>query len=150
GLWATWPAGTHSRVGRRARWLCPNPRSQHWRSKAFISWWRVRQPMSERLRRFGILLPLRFNDGQAVPDDLIAETLSEIEQRFGAVSAETQTIRGFWQHQGEQHRDTLTRVYVDVADVPENREFFTDFKQRLKTRFRQLDIWLTTYPVEAL
>ena len=29
--------------------------------------------MSKSLRRFEILLPLRFNDGQAVPDDLIAD-----------------------------------------------------------------------------
>ena len=30
--------------------------------------------MSKSLRRYEILLPLRFNDGQAVPDDLIADT----------------------------------------------------------------------------
>ncbi len=45
--------------------------------------------MSRSLRRFEILLPLRFNDGQPVPDDLVASTLLELEQRFGAVSAET-------------------------------------------------------------
>ena len=36
-------------------------------------------------RRYEILLPLRFNDGQPVPDELIGDTLSEIEGRFGAV-----------------------------------------------------------------
>ena len=46
--------------------------------------------MSKSLRRYEILLPLRFNDGRAVPDDIVAETLLEVEQRFGAVSAETQ------------------------------------------------------------
>ena len=30
--------------------------------------------MSRSLRRYEILLPLRFNDGQPVPDDLIADT----------------------------------------------------------------------------
>ena len=106
--------------------------------------------MSERLRRFEILLPLRFNDGQPVPDDLIADTLLEIEQQFGAVTSETQMLRGSWQHLGEQYRDTLMRVFVDVADVPANRQFFLQFKDRLKARFRQVDIWMTTYPVEAL
>jgi hypothetical protein len=38
------------------------------------------------LRRFEILLPLRFNDGQAVPDELIAELLLQLESRFGARS----------------------------------------------------------------
>ena len=71
--------------------------------------------MSRSLRRFEILLPLRFNDGQHVPDDLVADTLLELERQFGAVSSETQTIRGLW-HEGESYRDDLMRVFVDVAD----------------------------------
>ena len=51
--------------------------------------------MSDSFRRFEILLPQRFNDGRPVPDELIADTLLELEKRFGAVSSETQTIRGF-------------------------------------------------------
>lgn len=66
--------------------------------------------MSSTFRRFEILLPLRFNDGRPVPDELIADTLLELEQRFGAVSSETQTIQGFWQHQGHSYRDDLTRL----------------------------------------
>ena len=42
------------------------------------------------------------------------------------------------------------RAFVDVPDVPENREFFVEFKERLKARFQQLDIWLTTYPIEVI
>ena len=80
--------------------------------------------MSRSLRRYEILLPLRFNDGQPVPDDLVADTLLELEQRFGAVSSETQTIRGLWRHEGESYRDDLTRVFVDVADEAQHRRFF--------------------------
>lgn len=53
--------------------------------------------MSEAFRRFEILLPLQFNDGLPVPDELVGDTIIELRQRFGAVSAETQTIRGIWQ-----------------------------------------------------
>ena len=81
---------------------------------------------------------------------LVADTLLELEQRFGAVSAETQTIRGLWRHEGESYRDDLIRVFVDVADGPEHRGFFLDYKERLKARFQQLDIWMTTYPIEVL
>jgi hypothetical protein len=42
------------------------------------------------------------------------------------------------------------RLFVDVPDVPQNRQFFVDFKERLKARFRQLDIWITTHPLEIL
>ena len=43
--------------------------------------------MSRTLRRFEVLLPLRFNDGQPVPDDVVADTLLDLEQHFGAVSS---------------------------------------------------------------
>jgi hypothetical protein len=106
--------------------------------------------MSTTLRRYEFLLPLRFNDGQAVPDSLIGETLIELRQRFGAVSSETQVIRGIWQHEGQEYRDELVRVFLDVSDSPETREFFIAFKEQLKSRFQQLDIWMTTYPIEVI
>jgi len=106
--------------------------------------------MSTTLRRYELLLPRRFNDGENVPDALIADTLVELEQRFGAVSSETQVIRGQWRHEGQSYRDELVRVFVDVADAPENREFFVAYKDQLKGRFRQLDIWMTTYLIEVI
>jgi len=95
-------------------------------------------------------LPLRFNDGSPIPDELIGDTLLELRQRFGAVSSETQIIRGYWQHEGQLFRDELTRVFVDVPDTPENSQFFLEFKELLKSRFRQLDIWMTSHPVQKL
>lgn len=106
--------------------------------------------MSKAYRRYEILLPLRFNDGQPVPEPLVGDTLFDKRQRFGAVSCETQTIRGTWQHEGQVYRDDLVRVFADVPDVPENRQFFLDYKEQLKSRFKQLDIWMTTYPLEVL
>lgn len=50
-------------------------------------------------RRFEILLPLRFNDGQSVPDELIADTLLELRDQFGAASGESQTTRWAWTHE---------------------------------------------------
>jgi hypothetical protein len=106
--------------------------------------------MSASFRRFEILLPRRFNDGQPVPDELIADTLLELEERFGAVSCETQTIQGLWRYEEQLFRDDLVRVFVDAPDVPESREFFLAFKERAKASFRQIDIWMTTYPIEVL
>ncbi len=106
--------------------------------------------MSKSLRRYEILLPRLFNDQQPVPDELIADTLLELRQQFGTVSSETQIIRGIWEHGGQSYRDELVRVFVDVPDSAENRRFFEEFKERLKGRFRQIDIWLTTFPIEVL
>ncbi|MCK6485267.1 MAG: hypothetical protein HUU22_17385 [Phycisphaerae bacterium] len=55
-----------------------------------------------------------------------------------------------WQHGDEEHRDDLVRVFVDALDIAETRQFMSSFKQRLKTRFRQLDIWMITYPIELM
>jgi len=53
------------------------------------------------LRRYEILLPSQFNDGRSIPQRLIADTLHELEQKFGAVSCETQMILGLWRREGE-------------------------------------------------
>ncbi len=95
--------------------------------------------MSRTLRRFEVLPPLRFNDGSQVPDEFVADTLLELEERFGAVSCETATIRGQWRHEGQSYRDDLIRVFVDIADDPAHRAFFTEFQDRLKGRFGRLD-----------
>jgi hypothetical protein len=39
--------------------------------------------MSSLQRRYEILLPLRFNDGRPVPDNLIADTPLDLETKFG-------------------------------------------------------------------
>jgi hypothetical protein len=105
--------------------------------------------MAEPLRRYEILLPLKFNDGRQIPRELLARTHAELKQRFGAISAESQVIRGEDDETGSTG-DHLTRVFVDVPDTAENRRFFYDLKERLKQRFEQVDIWITMHPVERL
>jgi hypothetical protein len=41
-------------------------------------------------------------------------------------------------------------VFLDVPDASESREYFVAAKERLKARFQQLDIWMTTYLIEVL
>ena len=104
--------------------------------------------MSISGRRFEILLPLRFNDGSPVPDALIAETLVELRRNFGAVSSETQRIEGQWQHAGQVYRDELMRIFADVEDTKQNRDFFRQFRERIRTRFHQVSIWMTSHPID--
>ena len=60
--------------------------------------------MSNAYRRYEILLPLKFNDGRPIPDELIGTTLLELRTRFGAISLETQTIHRTWSYLGEEYR----------------------------------------------
>lgn len=84
-------------------------------------------------RRYEILLPLRFNSSELAPKALLAQTVQELEDRFGAVSSETQIIHGRWQSAGRAFCDDLIRIYVDVEETPEVREFFLGFKERQGT-----------------
>ena len=42
------------------------------------------------------------------------------------------------------------RVIIDVDDSPDNREFFGQFKERLKARFKQIDIRMTTHIINVV
>ncbi len=106
--------------------------------------------MSSNWRRFEVLLPLRFNDGREVPGEWLAEAVLEVVDRFGAASYETQKVEGHWRHGGVMYRDDLVRTVVDVADAPENRGWFEEFKGRWKTRLEQLDLWVVSYQVDIL
>ncbi len=105
---------------------------------------------SSAYRRFEVLLPLYFNDGQELPQTAFAQTLAELRERFGDLSIETQATRGLSQYGEQSYKDHLIRVYVDVPDEPQHREFFAAWKEQLKARFEQIDIWLTTYAIEVL
>lgn len=106
--------------------------------------------MSDQFRRFEVLIPLRFNDGREVPDDLIVDSILELETQFGAVSCETPSIRGIWTEGSMKYRDDLIRLFVDVADRPEHREFFVQFKVLLKQRFDQLDFWVVSHLIDVI
>src|SRR5512135_1652709 len=86
--------------------------------------------MSNRWRRFEVLLPLRFNDGRDVPAEWLAEAVLEIVDHFGAASYETQKVEGHWRHGGVLYRDDLVRVVVDVPDSAKNRQWMKQFKER--------------------
>jgi hypothetical protein len=102
------------------------------------------------MRRYEILLPLRFNDGTPVPKGFAGKVIVSIHQQFGAASFETQTIRGVWEHGGQVYRDDLVRLFADVRDTPANREWFMKLKERLKQEFQQVDIWIISHPIEVL
>lgn len=104
----------------------------------------------KNFRRYEIVLPLQFNDGKPVPEALLWQTIEEVEAKFGAVSWETQIIRGVWQHEGILFRDNNTRLSLDVDDTADNRAFFVSLKEKLKRRFEQLDIWITSHPIDIV
>ena len=104
--------------------------------------------MSSSLRRFEVLLPLRFNDGREVPSDWMAEAVLEVVDRFGAATYETQRVEGHWRHGGVTYRDDSVRLVVDVPDTDDNRAWVREFKARWKAKLEQLELWVVSYLIE--
>ena len=104
--------------------------------------------MSNKWRRFEVLLPLQFNDGRDVPSEWLAEAVLEIVDHFGAASYETQKVEGHWRHGGVLYRDNLVRVVVDVPDTVRHRAWMKGFKDRWKSRLQQLELWVVSYRID--
>ena len=82
---------------------------------------------------------------------MIVEAVLELDRRFGAVSSvKRKPFADFGANKGQSYRDDLVRVFIDVPDLPESHQFFLEFKERIKAKFQQIDIWMTSYPVEVL
>ena len=100
--------------------------------------------------RFEILLPTRYNDGTAVEEDRIAQTRRDLIAEFGAITWCPERLQGLWSHQGRVFEDSNIKVTIDVEDTPAVQRFFQNYKNTLKERFRQIDIWIVSYEVREL
>ena len=100
--------------------------------------------------RYEILLPLQYNDGTPVELEKFQETRRELVRRFGALTMDAPPASGLWMSGGREFTDELIRFVVDTEATPDTDEFFRAFKERLKARFRQIEIWITAYPIRVL
>ena len=73
----------------------------------------------------------------------------EIVDYFGAASYETQKVEGHWRYGGVLYRDNLVRIVVDIPDSANNRKWMREFKERWKSRFEQLELWVVSYRIEV-
>ena len=100
--------------------------------------------------RFEILLPLFYNDGSPIEREKYLQSDDELVQLFGATSTDTVTVHGRWLYQSTLYQDRLIRVRFDVPDNPENWQAVRALKETLKTRFDQVDIWITAHRIEVV
>jgi hypothetical protein len=94
--------------------------------------------------RYEILLPLRYNDGRSMEELKFDQTNLELVERFSA------TAVGSWKYGGTLYEDRLIRLIVDVSGSHVADEFFRRYKETLKARFDQIDIWITSHEIEIL
>jgi hypothetical protein len=100
--------------------------------------------------RFEILLPLFYNDGRPIEPEKFRLTDDDLVDAFGATSTDQVTVRGQWKYQTNVYTDQLVRVRIDVEDLPEKWETMRQIKETLKSRFEQIDIWITAHRIDVL
>ncbi len=100
--------------------------------------------------RYEILLPLRYNDGRLIEEGKHDQTNLELVERFSATTADTIIALGSWKYKGVLYEDRLLRLIVDVPGSHAADGFFRQYKETLKARFDQIDIWISKHEIEIL
>ena|ERR1043166_5047291 len=98
-------------------------------------------------RRYEIILPTRYNDGAPVEPEKFLSTYEELVSEFGALSYQPEVLRGIWTHQSQRFEESNVRLVIDVKDTQQSSEFFRKYKQTLKERFRQIDLWIVSFEI---
>jgi hypothetical protein len=92
---------------------------------------------------------LTYNDGTLIEAEKFDQTAEELCDRFGGVTQDSVRITGTWKYGGTRYRDELLRMRVDTKD-PFAIAFLQAKKEFWKTRFQQIDIWITAYEIEII
>ena len=97
-----------------------------------------------------MLLPLRMNDGSDVPAGMFAQVRAELTNRFGGVTAYSRSpATGLWKtSDAEVERDQviMVEVVVDAFD----RDWWTQYRERLAHRFDQDEIHARAIAIERI
>ncbi len=100
--------------------------------------------------RYEILLPLRYNDGRPIESEKFDQTNLELIDRFSATTADVTRALGSWKYRGTSYEDLLVRLVVDVPASIQADDFFREYKEVLKARFEQIDIWISSHEIQIL
>jgi len=103
-----------------------------------------------KLKRFEILLPLNYNDGRPIERTKFMVTNRELLEKFGGLTTDSVEISGTWKYGSAFLHDRLVRLTIDSQNPHEDVVFFREYKETLKSRFEQLDIWITAHDVELI
>ncbi len=100
--------------------------------------------------RYEILLPLRYNDGRPIEPAKFDQTNLELIERFAATTTDVIPAVGRWRYRGTVYEDLLLRLIIAVPASEPADEFFQNYKEVLKSRFEQIDIWISSHEIQIL
>jgi hypothetical protein len=98
--------------------------------------------------RFEIRLPIHYNDGTEIEPEKHLQTKEEIFDKFGGFIVITITSGG-WRHPNtsEEYEELMGGFIVDVdkETLDKTIEFLQQYKEILKERFKQEEIYIVGY-----
>ena len=101
--------------------------------------------MPRAARRYDIYLPLTYNDGRLIADELFRVVQRRLLGRFGGVTAQQQEspLQGMWQSGGRVYHDQV--IVMTALDFHRHgsTRFIAELKHALLADFEQLDILIT-------
>src|SRR5665213_4095807 len=101
--------------------------------------------------RYEILLPLRHNDVREVEAEKLLQTKNELAGKFGALTVDPHPVEGRWTQSGVVYEDMLLKFVIDVErDTDDIQQFCRTYKEQLKQRFAQLEIWIVAFPIRIV
>jgi hypothetical protein len=92
---------------------------------------------------------LNYNDGGEIERLKFDQTAEELSDRFGGITQDTVRIAGTWHYGNTPFSDSLIRIHIDTKDKGAT-DFMKRYKDSLKQRFRQIDIWITAQELEII
>jgi hypothetical protein len=108
-------------------------------------------------KRVVILIPTHYNANnngirEKINGDEYATTYMELTRQFGGCTYDPAVKHGGWidDSDGKEYYDENTTFYSDYDDTEENKQFLNDYKEILKARFRQKEIYMTTSTIEII
>lgn len=104
-----------------------------------------------------ILLPIYHNPDEngirnKIDGDELKITYRELIKEFGGCSHNGSPIHGNWinPNTGQTITDELNNLWIVFEGIDSHRDFLKDYKEKLKQRFKQDDIFMTVTHITIL
>ena len=108
-------------------------------------------------KRVEILLPTHYestlNNGkyEKINGDEYVTTYKELTNWFRGCTYDPTVKKGEWvDNNGKKYSDDSTTLYCDIDNTKKNNQFWIEYKEILKKRFKQKDIYIAFHDVEVI
>ena len=96
-----------------------------------------------------IFLPRYGNGGRRIPTPLFARERERLIERYGGLTAYTRApVVGLWKDGPKIKRDEIVIFEVMIRSV--DRKWWTDYRNKLRKRFRQKEVLIRIQDVKLL